>query len=179
MQFKIAHMLLLVLFCAIGVAVYASQFDDRWFENVSPVPSPVIEALKTSELDIADCDFTRPISREDAYRILLQTNVFAGVHVYDDGRTSNQVIAYRVLLNAPNPKGAFTSLLDNANTAGQLYALCGLYNLDSSAYPNVRHVHRFTDNAVETQFGCLGGELPLAELLPDIDNGDFPGGFVN
>ena len=81
-------------------------------------PQPVIPA------DIADGDFSSPLSPADAEQILSATGVF---DIAGRGRRpGRQVQAFNVLLDQRDAPDRFRRLALKGGPPGQLYALCGL-----------------------------------------------------
>jgi hypothetical protein len=114
---------------------------------------------------------------EQAYEIIENTEIFAGSSVGFAGTTSEQVKAFRILLQEPDPDGVFKSLLDRATMAGQLYALSGLYFTDPQYLDGVSDRYLEMDDEVKTMFGCILGKNRVSGLIEQIIDGTFPGSF--
>lgn len=75
------------------------------------------------------------------------------------------MIAYRQLLRAPGGTTAFRRLLGEARPAGQLYALCGLRELEPDAAPALATTLLADERPVTTLDGCEEDEVPLQALV--------------
>ncbi len=56
-------------------------------------------------------------------------------------------------------------LLDKATIAGQLYALCGLYDADYQFFLTVVEKYKIGDASVKTLSGCVGREEYVREVV--------------
>ena len=102
----------------------------------------------------------------EAYRVLVATEVFADRAVGYSGTLSDQVRAFRVLMARPNAGAIFNTLFRDATNAGKLYALCGLYHHDRTAFAAARAaMFPLASVRVRTQFGCMGGSEPIGALI--------------
>jgi hypothetical protein len=59
------------------------------------------------------------------------------------------------ILNEPDAAALFRRLLEEADLAGQLYALCGLFLVDYDTFRAAIEPYRELDETVNTHFGCL------------------------
>jgi hypothetical protein len=100
-----------------------------------------------------------------AYDTLVVAKRFEGVAIGIDGHDSELVKAYRELLKQPLADEAFKSLLKKATLPGQLYALCGVYYTDHSFFLTVIEEYKNRGDYVEVMFGCLGGRMPVSEIV--------------
>ena len=92
------------------------------------------------------------------------------------------VRAFAVLLAQPNAAALFGAVLPGATPAGQLYALCGLWVTDRTAYSAA--AQRVLDSPERVVFrgGCIGVnerlalmvQKPEASARPDIASGELP-----
>ncbi len=95
----------------------------------SPFASPPPPPPPPGAGDFANRQFPSPLSVADAEQILLRTRVFAF-----GSSTSRRVQAYNVVFDQPDARARFASIAAHAETAGKLYALCGLIALDDDAW---------------------------------------------
>lgn len=141
------------------------RIDQLWFLRVDATEYSEYERgesyFKTSE--------NRQMTREQAFSCLLGTNRFAGSAIGDGGDLSRQVAAYRVILRQPDAGHALKHLLICGKSAGQLYALCGLYSVDQLAFLQAIRDFRDMPGNVRTQFGCIGLYEPIAPLVESHD----------
>lgn len=83
--------------------------------------------------------------------------------------------AYQTLLASPKAKEAFTTLFQEANTAGKLYALTGLQKIDPESFQKLSKSIK-PDETVSTQNGCLVGESTTGEIVNHIAAGNAQNG---
>jgi hypothetical protein len=77
--------------------------------------------------DIAGDPYPTPLPLVDAERILLNTNTFSYRNL------ARQIQAYNVLLDQPDAFNRVRAIAARARRAGQLYALCALWDLNPDA----------------------------------------------
>lgn len=130
-----------------------------WFTKI-PKP-PTNEEDDSSEIG----DPKNPPTREAAVSLLLGTNTFAGHMIRDGGDISAQVVAFQVILRDPDAAAAFRWLLQNANTAGRLYALCGLRMTDRTTFDQVVGSYRTDKSEVRAMFGCIGAPMQVKDIV--------------
>ena len=102
---------------------------------------------------------------QKSYEVLLTAPEFEDDAIGYALDSSELVNAYRVLLKEPRADGAFKSLLEKATTAGQLYALCGLYYTDNRFFLTAVEKHAQSTDFVHTQLGCVGGMMRVSALI--------------
>ena len=103
---------------------------------------------------------------EAAYAVLLETQRFTDGAIYAGGDTPVEVVALRHLWDEPRAAQAFAALLEEAHLGGQLFALCGLYYSDPSAFERSLGEYAESDRTVTFQSGCSGIEdMPVRELV--------------
>ncbi|MCC7146672.1 MAG: hypothetical protein IT443_09520 [Phycisphaeraceae bacterium] len=118
-----------------------------------------------------------PISSAQAFAILRDTQMFCDTHVGFAAATPPEVQAYRVLLNDQNAPEQFKLLLSQANPPGQLYALCGLYEVDPPAFTSQVNNWRSVETSINTLFGCIASPIPMNVLVAEIESGYWPKRF--
>ncbi len=108
-------------------------------------------------------------AKEAAIDCLLKTKDFYGNAVGDLGVEPEEVKAFRLLLNQPEPAGAFKHIVKKGGTVGRLYALCGLYLTDQTSY--AKYVDRFklSQTKIKAQFGCLVIPMSAADIVYNDD----------
>ena len=102
---------------------------------------------------------------QQAYETLLVAKEFEGKALGYSGSPSKLVEAYNIILKETSADAAFKSLLEKATLPGQLYALCGLWFTDNAFFRTTVENYRRSDKWVGTQFGCIIGGMPIAELI--------------
>jgi hypothetical protein len=115
--------------------------------------------------EAAEDGFPRPLSRENAFRILLGTDTFALSYVGYAGSRSAQVEAFQVLLRQPDAEAVFSDLHRRALTPGRLYALCGLKVLRLPRYDQAEDAVLKSDELVYFQAGCVTSPRPAREIV--------------
>jgi hypothetical protein len=120
-------------------------------------------------------------SAEVAFRTLATADVFESAAVGYSGRLSKPVKAFRELVASPDAAALFRRLAAEGTTVGRLYAVIGLRALEPTAY--LSELARLSALKVDVaaQFGCIGRQRPLAELLERRRSGDqdvVGGGFT-
>jgi hypothetical protein len=116
-------------------------------------------------------------TREEAQRLLLRTDCFAGPLVGYGGEVSRQVRAFGRLLAEPDAPAAFRDLVQRGQIAGQLYGLCGLYLLDREQFRQVVEPYRNNSQDVLCFFGCLMYRNSIQSIVVDIIGGRYPKAF--
>jgi hypothetical protein len=105
------------------------------------------------------------VSREEAIRILETTDTFADTSVGFGGGPSKEACAFAVVVREPDADSLFRALLENGRTAGQLYALCGLYFTDPAGFTRAVSPYRGRKDSVKTFSGCLGGASEVGRVV--------------
>jgi hypothetical protein len=106
-----------------------------------------------------------PVSRAEAIAILETTDTFAGTGVGIAGQRSSQACAFATLIRQPDAAALFQDLLAKGKTAGQLYALSGLYFADPPAFRAAVEPYRGRTDLVNTFFGCIQGGQAVGTLV--------------
>lgn len=129
----------------------------------------------------------KAMDRTAALSELLGTETFADEFVGYEQVTSRQVEAFRVLLDQPDAAEVFTELLERGSTAGQLYALCGLYLTDREQFEAALPSYLESEQSVRRAAGGLVWTSPVAEVVGrsrldqagrDIVSGAYPRAFA-
>ena len=118
-------------------------------------------------------------AQQDAYDLLLTTDVFASAAVGIAGSVSQQVEAFREILDADQAEQLFVSLQTDGQVAGQLYGVCGLYLTNKQKFDEVIPVYQHNQDSVTTFFGCIMSSTGVAELVPSVEDGSLPLSFQN
>ncbi len=110
------------------------------------------------------------------YEVLLEAAAFEGTTIGAGGETPNAVFALQWMLAAPSADAAFKDLLERAGLPGKLYALCGLYWTDPSAFAaGVERLKPVKAPVEYLSFGCIGDEITAEELAArEIASGYWP-----
>lgn len=109
-----------------------------------------------------------PKTPQEAYQVLVNTEVFADIAVSYHGETPPEIFAFRMILEEPGASGIFKSLLKEGYLAGQLYGLCGLYLTDREKFNSVVDSYRVNKQTVMTFHGCIISDMTVSEIV------DFP-----
>ncbi len=115
--------------------------------------------------DFADREFPQPLSRETAFQVLLNTETFADAYVGYAGTKSVQVNAFQVLLAQQDAKAIFADLLNRANTAGKLYALCAFYSIAPDEYAAAAQRVLRSAGTADQQMGCVTDDRSVREVV--------------
>jgi len=109
-------------------------------------------------------------SADEAEHLLLAAMSFDDVAVGYDGHTPAAIYAYRALLRAPDGQDRFARIMEKGTAAGQLYALCGLFFLNPSAF--VRHFTRLGESRapVERINGCIAMTTSVRDAIARDDS---------
>lgn len=89
------------------------------------------------------------------------------------GQTSPGEKALRVLLKEKDATTAFQTLLKEANSAGQLYALLGMKQTDPKLFAQVVVPYRKKMDKVKTMAGCIADELTVSNIITNIEQGRY------
>jgi len=113
----------------------------------------------------------------DAYRVLLDTQIFAGPFVGFAAAPSKEYIAFRILRSSPSARPVFLMLATHAKLPGRLYALAALRRLDRGAYNRVIGLCVGSGEDVMTFSGCVGryekaGQIVRAEHPLEVRDGE-------
>ena len=122
----------------------------------------VIPAVLVGTLAIAISASAEP---KADFNALLTLTRYTDAHVGFAGETPEAVHAFRRILVADDAADLFSRLLEDATIEGQLYALCGLYFVDSARFRAAIPRYESLTQEVETQRGCIVGRDPVAELI--------------
>ncbi|SRR6266568_2711333 len=101
----------------------------------------------------------------EAERQLIAASSFKDVAVGLAATTPPEVHAYRALLAASDGVERFHHVLDHGTPAGQLYALCGLFFLDATAFDKEFARLEESRAKVDEQVGCTVMRRTVRELL--------------
>jgi hypothetical protein len=161
----------------------APRVGPTWHAQIQPYfdPLPPEEPREDTFIfdDPANVWLLRPFStidtREGAFKFLLTTTTFEGGVVGGGATRSHRSRAFALLVKQPDAPALFRDLLDRAQTAGKLYALCGLREA-GAAREFDQHVKPFLrqpdDVTVLYQWGCVPRDLPVARLAEQIQSGE-------
>lgn len=142
-------------------------------------PTVACAPSRPTRLDIAAQEHELPLDDATAIKILLETHVFTSSQIGVAGEVPNGVRAFKVVLQRPDAAAVFEDVLENGETAGQLYALCGLYLTDRDTFD--REVGRFRDSneSVSVWFGCWSGARTVADLLDPPAGSHYEASILN
>ncbi|MFV0401593.1 MAG: hypothetical protein ACK5LX_13390 [Oscillospiraceae bacterium] len=101
------------------------------------------------------------------YQLLLSPEVFAYGPVGAAGVTPGTVKAVGNLLKHDNALAYFVSLEKNANSAGKLYALCGIYRLDPDLFQSLLKDYKNNDDTVQMMGGCILTHEVVKDIIFD------------
>jgi hypothetical protein len=109
----------------------------------------------------------------DADSILRKAGSFAMGGVGVAGTMSEGERALREILKQPDTVARLASLLPEASTPGQLYALLGLRARDREAYQRALAKYGQREVSVQTMRGCSLQQESFRSLAKEIDHGDY------
>lgn len=107
----------------------------------------------------------KPVTRERAIEILMDTETFASTVVGEGGRASDQARAFARVFKEEDADALFKDLLQRAKLPGQLYALCGLYYTDHEHFLETLEDYHDRNDGVLTMWGCIGETKSVAEII--------------
>jgi hypothetical protein len=90
---------------------------------------------------------------------------FESAHIGYAGVVSDYVRAFRTVLAQPRAAELFRELFATSTMAGRLYALCGLYFVDPSAFAAGTADLAANHGAVATMNGCIRGDETVADVV--------------
>lgn len=102
---------------------------------------------------------------QNAYNILLKAQRFEEGLIGYAAQLSKNVISLNDLAKEKEADAAFKSLLKNAELAGQLYALCGLYYTDYDFFKKEIQNYKEKEDSLETMSGCLVFSKKVLEIV--------------
>ena len=100
-----------------------------------------------------------------AYYDLRGAGTFETGHVGYAGTLSKHVISLNTLLEEKDAASALKALLDEAGTAGKLYALSGLYYADHDAFTREVQNMKRSSGTVKVMEGCEIFEDKIAKIV--------------
>jgi hypothetical protein len=163
---------LVIGFLAVAGIAGCQQDNSRtWHGQIQPdaTTPPVAGAQDAAGNPVAqeapEKQYARPLSRSDAFAILLNSNEFAEECVGYAGSRSLQVEAWQVLLHQPDAAAVFDDLTRRGTPAGQLYGLCGLWLADRSRYAESEKPVLASTASVYVHWGCTGAKRSLKDLV--------------
>lgn len=115
-------------------------------------------------------DALRPENRQ-AFLALANAEMFTSVGIYESGRLSRHVAAFRSLLTDPHCDPAFKELVEIGGIPGQLYGLSGTYFTDPVFFREA--IVRFRASTARIVFlnGCNYGDETVGEVAKLIEKG--------
>jgi hypothetical protein len=123
------------------------------------VPDGVPHVLSTPDVPRLEGD------EAYAYAILRDAARFESPHVGDSGALSVYAAAFRALLHTHDAQRAFRSLFAEATLAGKLYALSGLYFVDSPSFEPAARALAKRGGVVRAMQGCIVLNQEVAEIV--------------
>jgi hypothetical protein len=141
--------------------VGCARSGPTWYETVvqTTPPAPPHEEV-ADEVDLKVLP-----SRETAMRVLLRTRTFTDIAVYGEGFTPVQLKSFAVLLDQRDAPRIFRVLLERADAAGQMFALCGLYLVDRPHFDAQVGRFRSDRRRLSYWYGCVPSPTTVAELV--------------
>lgn len=100
-----------------------------------------------------------------AFDTLLTTSRFVDGMPCSGADTPDAEQALWVLAREHQASQAFLALLDRAQPAGQLLALCGLLDADAEVFSIEVERFRGVDQTVPVRLGCVEGDVPIGNLI--------------
>jgi hypothetical protein len=116
-----------------------------------------------------------PSHQAMALGLLATSDAFYSGAIGYAGTPSVQALAWNTLLQLPQADSLFRELFRVGNPPGQLYALAGLYYVDSAGFERSAAQLAGRRDQVEVMEGCVRVHRPLAELLAEVASGRWSG----
>lgn len=91
---------------------------------------------------------------KEAYQILLKAKTFEEGLIGYAAQLSKKVESFNILFAEKEADATFKSLLQDAELAGQLYALSGIYYTDNNYFQEVVKNYQDNENEVNRMSGC-------------------------
>jgi len=110
-------------------------------------------------------------SRAEAIALLTSTDTFASTAVGEGAQPSDESLAFARVFLEPDADAVFKQLLAQANVAGRLYALCGLYFTDPETFREKLAAYEANKNEVWVFMGCLKWQRGVSELVKSSSAG--------
>lgn len=123
-----------------------------------------IESKDKENFSLFDAKKLSPQGQK-AYEHLLKAERFEQGAVGYAGTVSRYIESFNLLLKEEAADEAFKGLLNEATTAGKLYALCGLYFTDYETFQKETENLAKSAESVETMSGCLISSEKVANLV--------------
>lgn len=121
--------------------------------------------------------FSWPLSPDRAAAILKSTETFADTGIYYGGEPPPQMAAYNVLLDQPTAAAWFDDVARTGGSVGRLYVLCAFQLIDRQRAIALATSLQLDPGQVYTQFGCIGGEQSVVDLVSTIQRESYGESF--
>ena len=108
--------------------------------------------------------------RDDSFMLLLNTDTFAGPMNGRGNRPSQQVAAFRLLLQLDDRAEVFSDLFRRATPAGKLYAVCGLYFSDPVLFGIACNDLATLEGSIRTHFTCIIASSTIRSIVGRKDD---------
>ena len=132
--------------------------------------------LRDWPLPKAPSDIVAPPAPEAlALGFLATSDAFYSGAIGYAGTPSPQALAWNTLLQLPRADSLFQHQFEVGNRAGQLYALAGLYYVDSIGFRRAEAQLAGIKEDVEAMEGCVLARRPLTDLLAEVRSGRWSG----
>ena len=112
-------------------------------------------------------------ANQQAYDTLQAAGMFTIGGVGIAGTVTAEEQAFRKLLQQPDAAAQCKRLLEEATSAGQMYALLGLRTLDGAAFRAAVPRYKDTKEMVATASGCIVTHLPATQIAKEIEEGHY------
>jgi hypothetical protein len=99
--------------------------------------------------------------------------MFTQTGIYYSGEPPPQIAAFNVLLDQAEPIVFFDEIARSGGGAGRLYALCAFQLLDASRREKLAAELRAHQAVVFTQFGCIGMNQSVPELVGIVEEHSY------
>ncbi|MBC7798967.1 MAG: hypothetical protein H7Z37_19015 [Pyrinomonadaceae bacterium] len=100
-----------------------------------------------------------------AYQLLLTATEFQESAVGYAGSPSDGFLAFYEISKEKSADAAFKSLLEKSETAGQLYALIGLYKTDNAFFRQAVENYRGSKKTIQVFSGCTKIPFEVGEIV--------------
>ena len=107
------------------------------------------------------------------FDVLKNSNCFRIGGVGYAGQIPPEHIALVKLMEMTDSSQQLENLFSKGSTTGRLYALLGLYYVDHNKYEKLLPKLNNLSQEVETMAGCLVFKQKVADIIKQIENGDY------
>jgi hypothetical protein len=124
-----------------------------------------------------DAAVALPSDVASAFFLLSKVASLDGGHVGFAGETTAAVYAFRTVARSSQARELFERLTRDGKLAGQLYGLCGLLNLDRSAFERLAQPFLTSKQRIKVASGCEVDRREVGAFVASAVGKNAPGEF--